>query len=70
MKSIQQQFHLSDYQRTLRSALDWLTERQKESGLYINKNKTEQYLINRVGDPDWKKLKYLGSLLKSEYDIK
>lgn len=53
MKFIHQEF----YSRTLWSALDWLTERQNKSGLYIDKNKTEEYLTRRKGDPDRKELK-------------
>ena len=53
MKFIHEQF----YSRTLWSALDWLTERQKESGLYINKNKIEEYLTRRKDDPGRKELK-------------
>lgn len=53
MKFIHEQFN----SRTLWSALDWLTERQRESGLYINKNKTEEYLTRRKDDPGRKELK-------------
>jgi len=42
----------------------------KKRNLDINFNKTEQYNINRHGDEEWKKCKYLGSMLDTETDIK
>ncbi len=42
----------------------------KERNLDINLNKTEEYNISRHGLEDWKKCKYLGSLLGTEEDIK
>ena len=35
----------------------------------INKGKIEQYLINR-GTDEWRKCKYLGSMLDTNEDIK
>ena len=38
--------------------------------LNINKSKTEEYTISRKGEENWKKCKYLGSLLDTDEDIK
>jgi len=37
--------------------------------LIINKEKTEKYNISKNSTDDWKKCKYLGSLLGTEEDI-
>ena len=42
----------------------------QDEGLYINKSKTERFKISRNSDTNWKKCKYLGSLLDTEEDIK
>ena len=43
----------------------------EESGLYVNKTKTEKYHISRQSpDESWRKCKYLGSLLDTNEDIK
>ena len=44
--------------------------RLKERNLYVNNEKTEEYIIKRHGQEKWKKCKYLGSLLDTEHDIK
>ena len=36
----------------------------------VNKTKMEEYIINRKGQTDWKRCKYLGSLLDTEEDRK
>ena len=36
----------------------------------INESKTEEYEIKRGGEENWKKCKYLGSLLDTQEDIK
>ena len=41
----------------------------KERKLQVNEEKTEKYNIRRGGDSNWKKCKYLGSLLDSQEDI-
>ena len=41
----------------------------KKRNLNVNLEKTEEYTISRTAD-DWKKCKYLGSLLETENDIK
>ena len=41
----------------------------KEENLIINETKTEEYSITRGGNEDWKKCKYLGSMLDTENDI-
>ena len=46
-----------------------IPERLKERNLVINPSKTEEYRIN-LANNDWKKCRYLGSLLDSEEDIK
>ncbi len=62
----------------------WITNRQyisqaikktapkklKKRNLQVNETKTETYTVKRVGPDDWKKCKYLGSLLDSAEDIK
>ena len=42
----------------------------KKYNLNINKDKTEEYTVHRNGSEEWKKCKYLGSLLGTEEDIK
>ena len=42
----------------------------KKRNLFVNDAKTESYDIKRKGNEDWKKCKYLGSLLDTENDIK
>ena len=44
--------------------------RLKERNLYVNNEKTEEYIIKSNGQEKWKKCKYLGSLLDTEHDIK
>ena len=41
----------------------------KEKNLQVNDSKTEEYEIKRGGDENWKKCKYLGTLLDTESDI-
>ena len=41
----------------------------KQDNLNVNATKTEQYEIKRKGPEDWKKCKYLGTLLNTEDDI-
>ena len=41
----------------------------KERNLFINKAKTEKYTITRSGPDNWKKCKYVGSLLGTHEDI-
>ena len=40
----------------------------KDRNLICNKDKTEEYVINKTGDSTWKKCKYLGSLIDTEAD--
>ena len=40
-----------------------------KKGLKVNKNKTENYIISRQNH-EWKKFKFLGTLLDTEEDIK
>ena len=40
-----------------------------KKNFHVNKTKTEEYTIKRNGQTDWKRCKYLGSLLDTE-DIK
>ncbi len=37
--------------------------------LFVNKTKTEEFIVKRSGDDSWKKCKLLGSLLDTEEDI-
>ena len=41
-----------------------------KKNLQVNKIKTEEYTIKGNGQTDWKRCKYLGSLLDIEEDIK
>ena len=41
----------------------------KQRNLHVNMEKTEEYTISRT-QYDWRKCKYLGSLLDTENDIK
>ena len=38
--------------------------------LQVNKSKTEEHTIKRSGQTDWKRCKYVGSLLDTKEDIK
>jgi hypothetical protein len=42
----------------------------EKRNLTVNEDKTEEYTVKRGGDEEWKKCKYLGSLLDTEEDIK
>ena len=42
----------------------------KQRNLTINEEKTELYRVSRTGSTNWKKCKYLGTLLDTEEDIK
>ena len=42
----------------------------EQRNLKINKDKTEEFQITYGGEDDWKKVKYLGSLLETNEDIK
>ena len=41
-----------------------------KKNLHVNKRKTKEYTIKRNRQTDWKRCKYLGSLLDTEEDIK
>ena len=41
----------------------------KDRNLFVNKSKTEKYEVKRNGSEEWKKCKYVGSLLDTEHDI-
>ena len=41
-----------------------------KKNLQVNKTKTEEYTIKQNGQTDWKRFKYLGSLLDTKEDIK
>ena len=41
----------------------------EKKNLQANDSKTEEHLVKRGGDDNWKKCKYLGSLLDTEADI-
>ena len=47
-----------------------LPAKLKKANLNINEDKTEEYEVTRKGSEEWKKCKYLGSLLDTEEDIK
>ena len=42
----------------------------KQRNLFVNEAKTERYKVGKDGDQNWKKCKYVGSLLDTECDIK
>ena len=42
----------------------------KSRNLFVNEAKTEKFNIKRLGSENWKKCKYVGSLLNTEDDIK
>ena len=42
----------------------------EEKNLQVNNTKTEKHDIERNGQTEWMKCKFLGSLLDTEYDIK
>ena len=42
----------------------------KARNLLVNEDKTEEYTVSREGDTEWKKCRFLGSLLGNEEDIK
>ena len=41
-----------------------------KKNLQVHKTKTEEYTTKRNGQTDWKRCKYLSSLLDTEEDIK
>ena len=45
------------------------SEKLKKRNLSINKDKTEKYKISIKSDDEWKKCKYLGTILDTENDI-
>ena len=45
-------------------------EKLKSRNLQVNQNKTEEHSIKRNGGEQWKKCKYLGTLLDTDEDIK
>ena len=47
-----------------------ITAKIHKYNLHINKRKTEQNCINRNGEEQWRKCKYLGSLLSTTEDMK
>ena len=47
-----------------------IPDKLKSRNLQVNKNKTEEHHIKRNGGEEWKKCKYLGTLLDTEEDIK
>ena len=47
-----------------------IPEQLQDRNLNVNKEKTEYYEIRRNGSEEWKKCKYLGSLLDTDEDIK
>jgi exonuclease III len=46
-----------------------IPQKLKKRNLTINEEKTEEYKVKRGGPTDWRKCKYLGSLLGTEEDI-
>ena len=42
----------------------------RNKNLLVNEDKTEEFTVSREGDTEWKKCKFLGSLLGNEEDIK
>jgi hypothetical protein len=60
-----------DYNKpTLEEIRKTVTERLNNRGLRVNDTKTEEFHIGRNTNPDWKKFKFLGSMLETEEDIK
>ena len=41
----------------------------EDEGLHINITKTGRYHVRKTSETNWKKCKYLGSLLETEHDI-
>ena len=54
---------------SIESIKDNIPEVLESRDIMINKDKTEQYLINRTAH-EWRKSKYLGSMLDTKEDIK
>lgn len=48
---------------------DQIPTKLKQRNLSVNTSKTEEYCIRKNGPEEWKKCKYLGSLLDTEQDI-
>jgi sorting nexin-29 len=46
-----------------------IPEKLRSKNLMVNKDKTEEYEIKKEGSDEWKKCKYLGTLLDTEKDI-
>ena len=60
---------ISNYKYIIGKALKNIAPILEERSLTINGGKTIQHTINRTQKNDWKKCKYLGTLLDTETDI-
>mgnify|MGYP001798179549 FL=1 len=55
---------------SVESVREKIPQRLAERNLLINNDKTEEYVITKDGDQQWKKCKYLGTMLDTTEDIK
>ena len=60
---------ISNNKDIINKAMKTITPILEERNLTINEKKTIQHTINRTHKNDWKKCKYLGTLLDTETDI-
>ena len=60
---------ISESKEFLNKILKTIPHKLKQRNLFVNKSKTEQYSIRKNGSTEWKKCKYLGSMLDTESDI-
>ena len=72
--SIDQQYaddisYISNTKHTIEHRKATIPSQLKKRNLNVNIGKTEEYHIRREGNEDWKKCKYLGSLLDTKSDI-
>ena len=55
---------------SVESVREQIPQKLAKRNLLINNNKTEEYVITKDGDQQWKKCKYLGTMLDTTEDIK
>ena len=59
---------ISESKEFLNKIFKTVPHKLKQCNLFLHKSKTEQYSIRENGSTEWKKFKYLGSMLDTESD--
>lgn len=60
---------VSNAEHKIENIKNRIPDQLKQYNLHVNESKTEEYKIKRNGKEDWRKCKYLGSLLDTKLDI-